>query len=98
MASAHVALGHANQIHGSFWERMAVSNYEKALELAEDDEVALKVNAHFQIGKIMYNHDYLRDAAYRWQMALNIDPSFEPAREALYQLRSPARRVRKAKK
>jgi hypothetical protein len=98
MASAHVALGYANQIHGSFWDGRAVGNYEKAIELAEDDEVALKASAHFQIGKIMYDKDYLRDAAYRWQMALNIDPSFEPAREALYQLRSPTRRVRKARK
>jgi tetratricopeptide (TPR) repeat protein len=98
MASAHVALGHANQIHGPFWGRIAVNHYEKALELAEDDEVALKANAHFQIGKIMYEHDHLQDAAYRWRMALKLDPSFEPAHEALYQLGSPIRRVRKAKR
>lgn len=98
IASAYAALGHANQIHGPFWGRIAVNNYEKALELAEDDEVALKANAHFQIGKIMYDNDHLQEAAYRWRMAFNLDPTFEPAREALYQLRSPTRRVRKAKK
>lgn len=98
MASAHAALGHANQLRGMFSQRLAVNNYEKAIELAEDDEVALKVNAHFQIGKIMYDNNHLQEAAYRWRMAFDLDPTFKPAREALYQLRSPTRRVRKAKK
>ena len=98
IASAHAALGHANQLRSMFSQRLAINNYEKAIELAEDDELALEANAHFQIGKIMYDNDHLQEAAYRWRMAFDLDPTFKPAREALYQLRSPTRRVRRAKK
>jgi tetratricopeptide (TPR) repeat protein len=85
-ALAHTALGHAHQIHGQLWAKMAIDEYERAIELSGDDEADLEANAHFQIGEIQYNRGYLPEASYRWRLALEVDPDFEPARQALSEL------------
>ena len=86
-ASAHAVLGYVHQKHGLLWATTAVNEYEKAIELSGDDETALEAAAHFQIGKMMYEQmGYWREAHYRWMMALEMEPDFEPARQALNEL------------
>lgn len=98
MALAHMALGHAYQIHGLLWLWEAIESYEKAIELSGDDEAALTANAHFQIGKMLYDEGNRPEAGHRWRMALMADPDFAPAHQALSQLKPRRRRTTRTTK
>jgi Tfp pilus assembly protein PilF len=98
IALAHMALGHAHQAHGQLWSWEATDSYEKVIELSGDDEADLTANAHFQIGKILHDQGYQREAGYRWRMALMADPDFVQAHQALNQLKPRRRRTTRAAK
>jgi len=82
-ALAHTALGYIYQKIGLVRVREAIDEYEKAIEFAGDDEKNLIANAHYQIGKILYDQGNWWESKDRLELALTIDPGFEPARQAL---------------
>ena len=89
LAVSHTAYGYMLQKNGELTFNKAIDEYEKVIRLAGDDEINLKANAHYQIGKI--SQDYIGDwweARRRLEIALEIDPGFQPARQALNDLKT----------
>jgi len=89
LAISHVAYGYMLQRNGELTSDKAIDEYEKVIRLAGDDEINLKANAHYQIGKML--QDYMGDwweARRRLEMALEIDPGFQLARQALNNLKA----------
>jgi tetratricopeptide (TPR) repeat protein len=89
LAISHTAYGYMLQKNGELTFDKAIDEYEKAIRLAGDDEIDLKANAHYQIGKIL--QDYMGDwweARHRLEMALEIDPGLQSARQALNNLKT----------
>jgi tetratricopeptide (TPR) repeat protein len=92
LALSHTAHGYMLQKNGERTIDQAIDEYEKAIKLAGDDEISLKANAHYRIGKML--QDYTNDwweARDRLEMALEIDHGFQPARLALNELKTMMR-------
>ena len=89
LALSHAAYGYMLQKKGELTFDQATDEYEKVIKLAGDDEINLKANAHYQIGKML--QDYMGDwweARRRLEMALEIDPNFQLAHQALNNLKA----------
>lgn len=89
LALSHAAYGYMLQKKGEPTFNQAIGEYEKVIKLAGDDEINLKANTHYQIGKML--QDYMGDwweARRRFEMALEIDPGFQPAHQALNNLKA----------
>ena len=84
LALTHTAYGHMLQKRRELNYNQTMDEYEKVIRLAGDDEVDLKANAHYQIGKVLQDctNDWW-EVRNRWQKALEMDPRFKPARQAL---------------
>jgi len=89
LALSHTAYGYMLQKRGELNFDQTIDEYEKVIRLAGDDEINLKTNAHYQIGKML--QDYMNDwweARRRLEMALEIDPNFQLAHQALNNLKA----------
>jgi len=84
LAITHTAFAYMLQKRGALTYDQTVDEYEKVIKLAGNDETNLIANAHYQIGKVLQDHTYdWWGAINRWEKALEIDPHFSPARQAI---------------
>jgi len=74
LALTHIARGHVYHKKGVNY-REAMNEYEKAIELASDDESKISAYSHYQIGKLIYDTTGNHKEAREWyNKAFKIDP------------------------
>ena len=85
MALTHTAM--AGVYDDNYDSEAALKSYDQVIRLSGNDEKDFKTNALFLSGKILNRNRDWDESERRWEMALEIDPYFTPARQALAQMR-----------
>jgi len=85
MALTHTAMAYVHNDNDDF--EAAMKSYDQVIRLSGNDEKYLKTNALLLSGKILNRSNDWDETERRWEMALEIDPYFTPARQAMAQMR-----------
>ncbi|MFC1712967.1 hypothetical protein ACFL6S_04815 [Candidatus Poribacteria bacterium] len=85
MALTHTAMAYIHDDNYDF--EAALKSYDQVIRLSGNDETDFKTRALLLSGQILNRNGNWDEAERRWEMALEIDPYFTPAHQALAQMR-----------